>query len=262
MEEYDRQDALYYDHYSTGLPGDVEFYVAEAVAAGSPVLELGCGTGRILIPVAQARVEVVGLDRAPSMLAVARDKVAQLPPDVQKRIGLVEGDMRDFALGRRFTLVMIPYRAFLHLLTVEDQKRALACIRDHLLDGGRLVLNVFDPSLGTIVAHRAPLGSALKLDSEFTHPATGRRVLVWDTREYDTEDQVLRQYFVFEELDEEGNVVAKRFNPLVLRYVFRYEMQHLLELSGFQVEALYGDFARGPFRSGGEQVWIARRQFR
>ena len=259
MEEHDRQDALYYDYYSTGVPGDVEFYVEEARRAGSPVLEIGSGTGRILIPVAEAGVEIVGLDRAPSMLAVAWEKVARLPPDVQKRIQLVEGDMRDFDLGRQFTLVMIPYRAFLHLLTVEDPKRTLRRVRDHLVAGGRLVLNVFDPSLETIVAHRGSLGSALKVDSEFVHPETGRRVLVWDTREYATEDQTLRQYFVFEELDEAGNVVAKRFNPLVLRYLFRYEMQHLLELAGFAVETLYGDFARGPFRSGGEQVWIASR---
>lgn len=259
MDEYDRQDALYYDHYSTGVPGDVEFYVAEAVRAGSPVLELGCGTGRILIPVAEAGVEIVGLDRAPAMLAVARGKVAKLAPEIQARIQLVQGDMRDFDLERKFTLAMIPYRAFLHLLTVEDQLRALRSIRDHLADGGKLILNVFDPSLEMIVAHRAPLGSALKLAGEFVHPETGRRVLVWDTREYQTEEQVLRQYFVFEELDEDGQVVAKRFVPLVLRYLFRYEMQHLLELAGFTVEGLYGDFARGPFRSGGEQVWIATR---
>jgi len=258
VEEYDRQDALFYDHYSTGVPGDVEFYVAEAVKAGSPVLEIACGTGRVLLPVAEAGVEVVGLDRAPFMLAVARDKTAKLPLEVRRRVQLVEGDMRDFDLGQEFTLVMIPYRAFLYLLTVEDQRRALRCIRDHLVDGGKLVLNNFDPRLETIVAHRASLGSALKLDSEFVHPQTGRRVLVWDTREYSTEEQILRQYFVFEELDEDGNVVSKRFNPLVLRYLFRYEMQHLLELAGFTVEALYGDFTRGPFRSGGEQIWVAR----
>lgn len=260
MEEYDRGDALFYDSYSTGVPGDVEFYVEEARRAGSSVLELGCGTGRILIPIAEAGVEVVGLDRAPSMLAVAREKVAKLSPDTRRRIQLVGGDMRDFDLGREFTLAIIPYRAFLHLLTVEDQLRALACIREHLGDAGRLALNVFDPRLETIVAHRGPLGSALKLDSEFIHPETGRRVLVWDTRGYQAEDQVLRQYFVFEELDADGKVVEKRFNPLVLRYVFRYEMQHLLERSGFVIETLYGDFARGPFRSGGEQVWIARRR--
>ena len=195
MEEYDRQDASFYDYYATGRPRDVGFYVEEARRAGSPVLELGCGTARILIPVAEAGVEIVGLDRAPSMLAVARDKVGKLPPETQRRIEL---------LGRRFNLAMIPYRAFVHLLTVEDQLRALHSILDHLVDGGRLVLNIFDPSLEIIIAHRGPLGASLKLESGFIHPETGHRVLVWDTRQYEREEQVLRQYFVFEELDEDG----------------------------------------------------------
>jgi hypothetical protein len=142
---------------------------------------------------------------------------------------------------------------------VEDQLRALACIREHLGEGGRLVLNLFDPRLEMIVAHRGSLGASLKLHREFVHPETGRRVLVWDTRRYEPEEQMIRQYFVFEELDEDGRVVGKRFVPLVLRYLFRYEMEHLLSRSGFRVEALYGDFQRGPFRSGGEQVWIATR---
>jgi len=177
-----------------------------------------------------------------------------------RRIKLVQGDMREFALDRRFTLAMIPYRAFLHMLTTDDQRRALGRIRENLVDGGKLVLNNFDPRLDTIVAHRGALGSALKVDSEFVHPETGRRVIVWDTRQYEPEEQLIRQYFVFEELDEDGRVVAKTYTPLVLRYLYRYEMQYLLELCGFEVEALYGDFDRGPFRYGGEQIWIARRK--
>ncbi len=77
MNEYDHIDAAFYDYHSTGQEGDVEFYVAEAQAAGSTVLELGCGTGRISIPIAQAGVPVVGLDRAPAMLDIARAKVAR-----------------------------------------------------------------------------------------------------------------------------------------------------------------------------------------
>lgn len=128
------------------------------------------------------------------------------------------------------------------------------------MDRGRLVLNNVDPRLETIVAHRGPLGSALKVDSEFVRPDAGRRVIVWDTRQYEPEEQMIRQYFVFEELDEGGRVVEKTYTPLVLRYLHRYERQYLLELRGFEVAALYGDFDRGPFRYGGEQVWIARRK--
>ncbi len=258
MKEYDRLDAAFYDYYSGGVEGDVTFYVEEAQKAGGPVLELGCGTGRILIPTAQAGVDIVGLDRAPSMLEIARDKVARLDPAVRRRIALVEGDMRDFSLGRRFKLVTIPYRAFLHLLTGEDQRQALRCVRDHLEPDGRLILNNFDPRLETIVAHFGSLGAAVKMVDEFVHPDTGHKVVVWDTRQYDPETQTLNQYFIFEELDDEGQVVNKVYSSLVLRYLHRYEMEYLLELCGFQVEALYGDFGRGPFRYGREQIWVAR----
>ncbi|MBN1900436.1 class I SAM-dependent methyltransferase [Candidatus Sumerlaeota bacterium] len=121
MQEYDRQDANFYDYYSLGIPGDVEFYVDEAKKAGSPVLEIGCGTGRILIPTAQAGISITGLDRAPSMLDILRNKITDLDKNTQSRIQIVEGDMRDFSLKEKFKLVTIPYRAFLHLLTSEDQ---------------------------------------------------------------------------------------------------------------------------------------------
>jgi len=256
MKEYDRLDARFYDYFATGLAGDVRFYVEEARKAGSPVLEIGCGTGRILIPTAQAGIDIVGLDRAPKMLAIAREKIAGLGHETQDRIELVEGDMRTFWLGRRFKMVTIPYRAFLHLLTPEDQRRALERIREHLSDEGRLVLNVFDPRLDIIAGHFGPLGSALKKIQEFFHPDTGNRVFVWDTRQYDPERQMIEQYWLFEELDTDGTVVSKTYVPLTLRYVFRYEMQYLLELCGYRIVALYGDFSRSAFRYGGEQIWV------
>ena len=259
MIEYDRADAAFYDSYSTGTEGDLPFYVEEARKAGSPVLELGCGTGRILIPAAEVGLTVTGLDRAPSMLAVARQKVARLDPAIQSRITLVEGDMRIFSLGRRFSLVMVPFRAFLHLLTVEDQRQALGCIRGHLVHGGRLVLNIFDPRLDALVAQRGLLGAAQKKTDEFVHPETGRRVIMWTTVQYDLERQIIEEERIFEEVDGEGKMVSRTYNLLTLRFIYRYEMQHLLELCGFEVEALYGDFQRGPFRAGGEQVWVVRR---
>ncbi len=260
MNEYDRTDAAFYDYYLTGLPGDVPFYVEEAQKAGSPVLELGCGTGRILIPAAEAGLTITGLDRAPAMLAIARQKIAKLDGETQRRITLVEGDMRYFSLDQRFKLVMIPYRAFLHLLTPDDQRQALTCIREHLADDGRLVFNIFDPRLDLIVGQQGPLGTAQKKDGEFVHPGTGHRIVIWDTRQYDVERQMIEQDWIFEELDEEGKVISRRYSPLTLRYIYRYEMQYLLELCGYQIEALYGDFQRGPFRAGGEQVWVARKR--
>lgn len=259
MSEYDRTDAGLYDSYSTGLDGDEAFYVEEAKKADGPVLEIACGTGRIMIPIAESGVSIVGLDRAPAMLEVARRKIAALPDETQQRMQIVEGDMRTFSLERRFPLAIIPYRAFLHLMTADDHRRALTRIREHLTDGGRLVFNVFDPSIELIAAYMRPPRGTLNHLGSFTHPETGRRVMVSDTRRYDPLEQTLEEHRFFEEVDDEGRVLSKTTTPLYLRYVHRFEMQHLLERCGYEVEALYGDFGRGPFRHGHEQVWVARK---
>lgn len=260
MEEYDRTNAAFYDYYSTGSEGDVQFYVEEAQESGGSVLELGCGTGRTLIPIAEAGIPIVGLDRAPAMLSIARQKVKMLSPETRDLIKLIEGDMRDSELKERFRLITIPYRAFLHLLMPADQRQALSCIREHLADDGRLMFNIFDPHLEIIAAHLGRFGKAMKKDSEFVHPQTGNRVVVWETREYDPTQQRLEAYIIFEELDDRGKVISKIYTSLKIRYVYRYEMEYLLELCGYEIEALYGDFQRGPFRHGGEQIWIVRKR--
>jgi SAM-dependent methyltransferase len=132
---------------------DTPFYVGlarEAAAQDMAVLELGCGTGRVTIPIAREGIDVVGLDNAPAMLDVARRKAAADGLDVT----WVEADMRDFDLGRRFGLVIIPYRSFLHLLTDEDQRSCLAAVHRHLLPGGRLALNFFAPPSAATGADR------------------------------------------------------------------------------------------------------------
>jgi SAM-dependent methyltransferase len=258
MTEYDHIDAELYDRYARGLPGELEFYIEEACRAGGPVLELGCGTGRILLAAAEAGAEVVGIDRSPAMLEVLRSKLAALPDEARKRVEALEADMRSLDLGRRFARVFIPYRAFLHLLNDGEQRLALQCIHRHLAPDGQLIFNVFDPDLEIIAAHRGELGGAMKRAAEFAHPRSGNRVILWDTRHYQLEQQILDQYFIFEELDREGHSQQRTFSRLILRYVHRFEMQHLLELCGFEVVALFGDFRRGPFHAGGEQVWVAK----
>lgn len=259
MLEYEGAGAAFYDYFELGQPGDVRFYVEEAQRAGSPVLELGCGTGRTLIPVAQGGVDIVGVDRAESMLAIAKEHISGLSAETRERIELVHGDMRSFALEKRFNLIMLPNRSFLHLLTPEDQRQALGRIRDHLADGGRLALNVFDPRLEWIVEDYKFPESPLRKHAEFIRPDTGNRVVVWATREYQPVEQVINEDFIFEEVDGAGMAIARSYSSLTLRYVYRFEMQHLLELCGFKVEALYGNFQRGTFRYGGEQVWVCQR---
>lgn len=257
MSEYDIWAHIYDLHYE-GYEEDTPFYVGEAERATPPVLELACGTGRVTIPIAQAGVEVVGLDSPPEMLAVAQKKMVQLSPEVKERIRLLEGDMRDFSLDGRFGLIMIPFRSFLLLLSVKDQKQALRNIYRHLRPDGRLALNIFVPDLGIIASHSSPLGEPLKRMKEVKDPETGHRLIIWETRHYDQHRQIIENLFLYEELEETGVVVKRTYRPLRLRWVYRYEMEHLLDLCGFQVEGLYGGFDRRPFDADSrEMVWVA-----
>ncbi|MDE0686460.1 MAG: class I SAM-dependent methyltransferase [Candidatus Poribacteria bacterium] len=262
MEEYNKVNSIFYDYYATGLKGDIQFYVEEVQKTGGPVLDLGCGTGRILIPVAESGITIVGLDRSQAMLTMLEKKVTQLNIETQRRIELVKGDMHNFSLERSFKLIMIPYRSFMHLLSVEKQRQALCCIRAHLTEGGCLVFNLFDPQEGYIPTDidSGSFGPALRKESEFISPYTGHSVIVWGTYKHDPELQMIVVRNLFEELSDSGRVVSRTYsNPFSLRYFYRYEMEYLLQLCGYRVKTLYGSFQREPFKPGSEQIWVAQR---
>ena len=234
-----------YDERTIGTPGDIDFYRELAQEADGPVVELGVGTGRIAIPTVRAGVPVLGLDLSPLMLAIARSKALEV--GVGEDLGLAVADMRRFALARPAALITIPFRAFLHNLTTNDQLSTLACCRAALEPGGRLVLNVFNPDLAMIAErmHREP--------DEWGEPDLGLTGSE-ERREYDPARQRIDQFVRFPAREGRGSEVLIR-----LRWVYRYEMEHLLGSSGFEVEALYGDFERNPFGvTSTELVWVAR----
>src|SRR5687767_15781921 len=131
--------------HDSSLLGDVEWYRQKAVESGGPVLELGAGTGRVTIPLAEAGIRVTAMDLDAGMLDRLRQKVLKLPADVRRRVAAHSGDMRSFALDARFALVITPFRAFLHNEPRQDQLATLRRAHAHLRPGGELALNVFHP---------------------------------------------------------------------------------------------------------------------
>jgi SAM-dependent methyltransferase len=237
---------------------DIAFFVEEATAAGSPVLEIGCGTGRVLIPTARAGIDIVGLDLSSHMLAVGRQRVLREPESVQARVQLVQADMRRFDLGRRFTLATIPFRPFQHLLTVDDQLACLHSIRRHLIDGGRLILDAFNPSLDFLV--NRPVGEELDAEPEFTTP-DGRRVIRrHKTVAQDRFNQVNDFELLYDIRHPDGRE-ERLVHAFRMRYIFRFEMEHLLARAGFTVERLYAGYDRSEYGSTypGELVFVARK---
>lgn len=251
--------AEFYDHVGPYAERpDPTFYVEEATKARGPVLEIGCGTGRVLIPIARAGVEITGLDLSPHMLRVCRARLAREPEEVRARVTLIEGDMRRFDLGRAFALATIPFRPFQHLITVEDQLACLAAIRRHLADGGRLVFDIFNPSLAHLVddSKFEEWGD----EPEFAMP-DGRRVRrrfrTIERNHFDQYQDIELIYYVTHPDGREERLVH-RFK---MRHLFRWEAEHLLARAGFEVEAVHADFERNPYGSTypGDLIFVARK---
>lgn len=245
-DEYEGVLALNYDALYAVMRGpasDAAFYRGLAQESGGPVLELGCGTGRVLLPIAALGIPCVGVDPSPSMLAVLRAK--NPPPNVE----LVDGRMETFDLaGRRFPLVTAPFRVFQHLLDVEAQLAALASIRKHLAPGGAFAFDVFDPKLALL----ATPDETEKVDATFVRDGVEIRRLARVRR--DVGRQILEVTFRFEpEPTGAGGDTTVR-----LRWFYRFEIEHLLARAGFTDLTIYGGFDRRPWGPERETVIVAR----
>ena len=237
---------------------DVSFFVDAAREAGSPILEVGCGTGRVLIPTARAGLEIVGLDLSPHMLAVCRERLGREPEAVQNRVQLVQADMRHFELGRPFKLATIPFRPFQHLLTVEDELSCLGSIRRHLVDDGALILDLFNPSLETLLTR--PIGEEYGDEPEFSTP-DGRRVIRRHKAvAHDRSAQVTQFEIIYNVTHPDGRP-ERLVHAFSMRYLFRFEAEHLLARAGFEVEHVYADYQKGAYgtRYPGELLFVARK---
>jgi SAM-dependent methyltransferase len=228
---YDSISRLY-DAWSASVTEDIGFYVEEARAAGGPVVELACGTGRISVPIAKTGVQVIGVDASAGMLEVAREYAAAERVELDLRLG----DLRDPPVSERVPLVLIPFRSLLHMTSEPERLRALAAARRLLLPGGRLVFDVFAPS---------------REDVDDTH---GR----WLEREPG----------IFERADwDEGTRTltlsvrrGEEASTMELAWLSPAEWRLLLDRAGFDVEAQWGWFDRRPYDGGEDVVFAAVRR--
>jgi SAM-dependent methyltransferase len=233
---FDDGDA--YDLLLKDLPYGLDFYVSLAREASGPVLDIACGTGRILLPLLQAGVDIEGLDLFEPMLNTLRAKAAAsgLSPRLH------QADMSDFSLPRRFALVMIPFNAFIHNMTQQAQIRCLELCREHLLPGGLLAFDTFFPSLEIV---GAPENTRV-LEGEIPHPVTGLAMRMYDTRRFDRVAQTQDSLNELEFLAADGSVGAVIRSQVSARYVYKHEMELLLRVAGFARWEIYGDFERRP----------------
>jgi len=238
------------------LHDDFSFYSEELASVKGPVLELACGTGRVLVPMLASGLEIHGLDASDAMLSVLRAKRDALPADQAKRLHLHKGDMAQFDLGQKFGLIVIAFRTFQAMLNLDAQRRCLTCIRKHLARDGRVIISLFDPRHDLILPGKQKPFQPIR---EVTNPVTGLqvRVEVLDRENFPL-TQTLREHWRFTEHAPDGSIVRECEEDLTLRWIFRAEMRLLVESCGFVVDSEYSDYLRTPPAYGREQVWILR----
>jgi SAM-dependent methyltransferase len=231
-------DGALYDLLLGDLDLGLDFYVGLARAAPGPVLDVACGTGRILLPCLRAGVDGEGLDLFPDMLATLRKKAAAL--GFQPR--LYQSDMASFRLGRRYALVMIPFNAFVHNLTTDSQIACLTCCREHLTPGGLLAFDTYFPGAALITQP----DNTRVLEAEMKHPETGLPIRVFDVRSFDRVEQLQHSLMEVEFLNAEGAVAEVHRSKTTVRWVYKGEMALLLRAAGFERWQISGAYTGRP----------------
>jgi SAM-dependent methyltransferase len=235
---------------------DIPFFVEAAVNSKGPVLEIGCGTGRVLIPVARAGIRITGLDSSESMLAKCHLHLQSEPEAVRSIVELRRADMKSFSISTTFNLVTMPFRPFQHLITVADQCSCLAAVHRHLSNKGRLIMDLFNPSLPALVADN--IGQEQPAEPEFTTPDGRKVVRTAKNVRRDLANQIndVEMTYYVTHPDGRSEKIVQSFK---MRYLFRYEAEHLLHRCGFRVIAVYSDYEKHSFGSTypGELILVA-----
>jgi SAM-dependent methyltransferase len=235
-----------YDLLLGGLDFDLPFWLGTGREAGGPVLDLGCGTGRILLPLLEAEVDADGVDSSKAMLRLARRKVEA--KGFRPRLSVA--DMRDFKMPRRYARILLAFNTFAHADTTEAQLATLGRCRAHLCPGGAVVVHMSYPGPG----YWAELDGKPVKEVETVRAADGRRFQMWDTRVKDVVGQCQRSEIEIRELGADRALVASYRFHTSQRWVYRFELELLFRLAGFARSEVFGGFSREPLERDDQQM--------
>jgi SAM-dependent methyltransferase len=251
MTEFDAF-ARYYDADFGAIEDDIPFYRELARRCGGPILEPMCGSGRLLAPLAQAGYRLAGVDISPALLARARARLADA--GLLGQVELLEADIRQAALAGPFALAIVALNSFMHLANADDQLAALGRIHAALRPDGLLALDLFNPDLRALAGYNGEL-----VFDKILELGDGARAHKFVAQHADAASQTIYIQFIYDELDAEGHV-RRNMLPFTLRWLYRYELEHLLARAGFALEAVYGSYDLDEYSSASElMLAIARK---
>lgn len=243
-----RGSAKFYDLF--GEKNDLRFYKELALRSGKNALELGVGTGRVAIPLAKVGIRVVGIDNSDFMLKEARRKLAKESKTIRENVILKKGDIRNFELKQSFSFIYIPASTFDHCVAIEDRVRCLTCVRRHLEDHGRFVFDVeqirSDKPLHSWWIDRKEIGKDENVvRSIFTRRDLEKRICNLD---------------LFFDVYKNGKLTERYHEFGEVAILSKKELTDLLEELGFEVETIYGDFDRSPYKPDSSKIILVTKK--
>lgn len=236
-------DGKHYDLQYKDFTQDISFWRKQARKYGAPILELGCGTGRITIPIAKDGFKVTGLDISESMLAEAKRKSFVEEVDVE----WIHADYRDFSLGKQFGLIIFPFNSMNLLYNLEEIESCFSCIQRHLKPKGRFIIDIFNPRLDIL------LRDSTKRYPHATYPNPNGKGVVEVTENSTYDDAVqINRIKLYYKIDSQ----KEKVDELNMRIFYPQEIDALLKYNGFTIERKFGDYDENSFKSGSQKQII------
>jgi SAM-dependent methyltransferase len=234
--------ALYYDLIHSELTEDIKFLLRIAKPINGRLLELGSGTGRLVIPLARAGHKVTGIDLSDEMMAIARRKAADLRETVQNRITFIEGNMIGLKLAQKFELAIYGHNTFMHIGRF-DIDRALKNARSHLVGPGTLLIDVDNP----IEVADSSIDNLLVLERTLKTPQSGDIVTQYASSWADSDQQVRHITWIFDRSPAAGGAVVRHIVETSFYYYYGHQIEISLDAVGFRIKNIFGDYDESPY---------------
>ena len=264
VENIYRQTAWLFDiehsHFdqseNTVTSSDIPFYIDYAKKQQGEILELGCGTGRVALKLANEGFHVTGLDLSSQMLDIFREKLRQ-QPELAKHVEIIHGNMTNFTINRQFALIIAPFRAFQAITDSIDIKSTLSCIYDHLTNDGVFIVNVFKP-------YAEPLDLSWcreeYFQDEIVDEHTGIRIARYECREHiDLENQIIYPYLAYDITHPDGNT-ERLVEPLKMKYYYSHQLRTIIENTGMEVIEEFSWYDKSPPPGDREIIFVCKRK--
>ena len=254
-----------YDLEHLGDYEDVDFYVSLArTLRPRRILELGCGTGRITLPLAteaaRASHDVIGLDSQPEMLAQAEENRATLAADVRARLSFIAGDMRTFVAEPKLDLIVIPCSSISHLLELDDQIALFKRCYQNLSLGGRFVVEVTMPNLAVYAdSFSVPPRTPIEIDLDRSDETDGTRLIRRKTTCYSSDRQLAEIRFLYEKY-QHGRAIESYIDDFGSHVFFPRELMLLFIHAGFEIERTLGDYRSRPLAANSPLIIMIGRR--